>query len=124
MADLGSVFGTYVKLKSTFTYSLEKGQAYLVGLDTLFNIIDVNNGGRNKKRHQRESASHNTEAAEKEEFMKFLLQEKIYNKCDIHGLSETEENILEQMIANHKDTLYEDDNIFDETATSEFCFER
>jgi len=42
LADLGSVFGTYVRLKSNSLYSLAKGQTYLVGADTFFNIIDVN----------------------------------------------------------------------------------
>jgi len=43
IVDLGSSFGTYVKLKAETLHPLEKGQTYLVGLDTYFNIIDVKN---------------------------------------------------------------------------------
>lgn len=41
LADLGSSFGTYIKLKSELIHPLEKGQTFLVGLDTYFNIIEV-----------------------------------------------------------------------------------
>jgi len=42
--DLGSIFGTYVKLNLPLSNALERGQTYLIGLDTFFNILEVNNG--------------------------------------------------------------------------------
>lgn len=42
IVDLGSVFGTYVKIKGKMNHALEKGQTYLVGADTYFNIINMN----------------------------------------------------------------------------------
>jgi len=41
LVDLGSSFGTYIRLKGDMMYPLERGQTYLVGLDTIFNIVDV-----------------------------------------------------------------------------------
>ena len=43
VADMGSAFGTYVRIRSTQGNLLEEGQTYLMGADTMLNITQVNN---------------------------------------------------------------------------------
>ena len=40
IADIGSVFGTYIRIKPYQSHLIEKGQAYLVGAETLFHITE------------------------------------------------------------------------------------
>ena len=51
------------------------------------------------------------EMDEESEFLKFLLQEKIYNKCAIHGLSRKEEEALNVMLSIHNTAWFEDHSI-------------
>jgi len=112
--DLGSVFGTYVRIKPYLNYPLEKGQTYLVGADTLFNIIEVNNF--KKIQPTNEICEMSVEKKDNyDEFLKFLVREKLLNKYEIHGLSPEEDALLNSMIATQKDTFNEEDNVFNET---------
>jgi len=119
LVDLGSVFGTYVRIKPYLNYPLEKGQTYLVGAETLFNIIEVNN---------RTTTLRIENGMEKndsyDEFMKFLAREKLLNKFEIHGLNEQEESLLNSMIATQKEAVSEDDNAFNETERNIPKFDR
>lgn len=63
-------------------------------------------------------------AGDADEFLKFLFQERVYNKCEIHGLTETEENMLEMMITNHKELLYGEENSNIDTERNPPCFQR
>jgi len=56
--------------------------------------------------------------------LKYLYQERVHNKCEIHGLTETEENMLELMIANHKDLLDNEDTSYIDTERSPPTFKR
>lgn len=53
--------------------------------------------------------------------MKFLFREKVYNKTEIHGLTNSQRHLLEQMIANHKSKENEEEN--NETEMIEPSFE-
>jgi len=125
IVDLGSSFGTYVKLKAENLHPLEKGQTYLVGLDTYFNIIDVKNvhSKSDNGKSQRETISRRLHG-DQDDFIKYLYQERVHNKCEIHGLTETEENMLELMIANHKDFLNNEDTSYIETERCPPSFNR
>ena len=50
-----------------------------------------------------------------DEFLRYLAREKLFNQFKIHGLTEAEELILNSIIATQKETLNEEDNMFNET---------
>lgn len=119
VTDLGSSFGTYLKLNPENIHPVMKGHTYLVGIDTIFNIVEVKNSPVKKTKELNENYE-----GDQEEFLKFLFRERVYNKCEIHGMTETEENMLELMITNHKELLYGEDPTSLETERSPPCFKR
>ena len=38
--DIGSVFGTYIRIKPYQVHPIEKGHAYLIGAETIFHITE------------------------------------------------------------------------------------
>ena len=50
-----------------------------------------------------------------DEFLRYLAREKLFNQFKIHGLTEAEDSILNSIIATQKETLNEEDNMFNET---------
>jgi len=90
------------------SYTLEKGQTYLVGADTLINIIDLNEPNPKKYSNNNRRCG----AGEEDEFIKFLFQEKIYNKAEIHGLTEQEKTLLDFMICNYKEEENQETEVY------------
>jgi hypothetical protein len=39
--DLGSVHGTYIKVSKDHGENMKKGQAYLIGTDIYFNVVEL-----------------------------------------------------------------------------------
>lgn len=40
IVDIGSVFGTYIRIKPYQVHPIEKGHAYLIGAETIFHITE------------------------------------------------------------------------------------
>ena len=52
LQDLGSIFGTYIRLNLNRKMPLKKGEIYLIGPDLLFYITEIHNYGLEKKKEK------------------------------------------------------------------------
>ena len=105
VVDLGSVFGTYIKLKKTNKNLLYKGQQYLIGADTHFIVLDIKNTTQshysqfyienstinlnvNNNNNNNNNMIEDEQMKEEiqEEWLKYLAMEKLNNTI-IHGLN-------------------------------------
>eukprot|EP00828_Plagiopyla_frontata_P009613 TRINITY_DN14970_c0_g2_i1.p1 TRINITY_DN14970_c0_g2~~TRINITY_DN14970_c0_g2_i1.p1 ORF type:complete len:239 (-),score=30.99 TRINITY_DN14970_c0_g2_i1:276-992(-) len=94
IADIGSIFGTFIKIKPNYIYLLERGQNYLIGADIQFWISDSSKA----------MPPLTSEEMENENFQKYLAAQQKFFQTKMHGLPqqiETKINTyLEQIISD------------------------
>ncbi|EGR32872.1 hypothetical protein IMG5_068490 [Ichthyophthirius multifiliis] len=95
LVDIGSAQSTFTKIKFDYPQKLEKGQVFLIGAETQFHVVDVDNYSQQKNVIKNtDSMDVEIEAEENRgeedfKFTNYLLQEKT-NSSIIHGLTEQE----------------------------------
>ena len=93
IVDLGSAQGTFVKIKHEKSQVVEKGQVFLIGAETQFQILDVVHSHPESYSEEQLSLIENKNnliQEDHQDFMEFLLHEK-KNNTIIHGLSDEEQ---------------------------------